>query len=169
MPAQLRLIKSDEPRATYRADALWLRVSFLVCAAAAAVFTALGYRARLAPVVAGPCAAAFALWSASLAVACVERSAQRFTLTSRRLEIESGIVSRRVEHVELWRVREVRFVQGLLERVHGAGRVALVTGNASMTVGPVVNARPLYDALLEARLSQRGAATASAEPVRDRR
>lgn len=169
MPAQLRLIKSDEPRATYRADAVALVFSFVVCASAAAVFTVLGYRARVAPIVAGPCAAAFALWSASLALAWAERSAQRFTLTPRRLEIQRGILSRRSEHVELWRVREVRFVQGAFERARGAGRVALVAGSASITVGPIVNARSLYDALLSATLAQRRDPTASAEPVRDRR
>jgi membrane protein YdbS with pleckstrin-like domain len=169
MPAQLRLIKWDEPRATYRADATALGFSFAVCASAAAVFTVLGYRARVAPIVAGPCAAAFALSCVSLALAWAERSAQRFTLTPRRLEIERGILSRRTEHVELWRVREVRFVQGAFEKARGAGRVALSAGNASLIVGPVVRARSLYDALLAATVAQRRDATASAEPVRDRR
>ena len=171
MPAQLRLIKPDEPRAAYRADALPLLLAALACGAAATAFTALGYRGRLAPVAAGPCAAAFALWCISLALSFAERRAERFVLTARRLEIERGVLSRRVERIELWRVREVRLSRGRFESVRGAGRLALIVAKASgevaVTLGPVANARSLHDALLAAMLSQR--ATASAEPVRDRR
>jgi len=173
MPAQLRLIKPDEPRAAYRADALPLFLAALTCGAAAAAFTELGYRGRLAPVVAGPCAAAFALWCASLALSFAERRAQRFVLTARRLEIERGILSRRVERIELWRVRDVQLHRGPFEKVRGAGRLTLFVARASaeatVTLGPVANARSLYEALLAATVSQRTAATPSAEPVRDRR
>lgn len=176
MPAQLRLIKPDEPRATYRADALALLFSCLVCAGAAALFTALGYRGQLAPVAAGPCAAVFALSCASLALSFAELHAQRFVVGARSLEVERGIFTRRTERIELWRVREVQLVQGLFERFRGAGRIALVVlpkgdrgAAGNVILGPVANARSLYEALRGATGSQANAATPSAEPVRDRR
>jgi uncharacterized membrane protein YdbT with pleckstrin-like domain len=154
MPARLRLIKSDEPRAEFRADAsprLWAAAA---CAAAAVTLTSVGYEGRLAPVVAGPSAAGLLLWAAYLSLTFAQRSAERIVLTASRLEIARGVLRRRTETVELWRVREVILSQILFERARGVGRITLLFGAAParqpLVVGPVVRARALHEALLAA-------------------
>jgi uncharacterized membrane protein YdbT with pleckstrin-like domain len=154
MPAQLRLIKSEERRAQFRADARLRLWGAALCAALAIGFTAVGYQALVPPVLAGPLAAAFLLWSLYLMVTFGARRSERYTLTSQRLEIERGVVSRHFESLELWRIREVVLEQTLVERLRGAGRVTLVAADAlqpSLVLGPVTNARAFYDALVAAR------------------
>jgi hypothetical protein len=153
MPARLRLIKSDEPRAEFRADArprLW---AALACAAVAVALTSIGYEGRIRPLLAGPCAAVFLLWAAYLSLTFAQRGAERFVLTASRLQISRGLLRRRSESVELWRVREVVLSQDLLERARGAGRITLfgVEGaRPSVVIGPVARARALHEKLLAA-------------------
>jgi hypothetical protein len=153
MPARLRLIKSDEPRAEFRADArprLW---AALACGAGALALTSIGYEGRMPPVLAGPCAAGILLLSAYLSLTFAQRSAERFVLTASRLQISRGILRRRAESVELWRVREVVLWQGLLERARGAGRIALFGAEGArrtVVIGPVAQARALHEKLLAA-------------------
>jgi uncharacterized membrane protein YdbT with pleckstrin-like domain len=153
MPLQLRLIKSDEPRAQFRADArprLW---GAAFCGAAAIVLMAIGYGGSLPPVLAGPFAAAFLLWTAYLALTFVGSRSERYTLTAARVEIERGILKKRYENIELWRVREVVLEQTVVERIRGAGRITLASDNAgqpSIVLGPVIQARRFYDQLIAA-------------------
>jgi uncharacterized membrane protein YdbT with pleckstrin-like domain len=151
MPLQLRLIKSGEPRAQFRADARLRLWGAAICGALAVGLTAIGYEGDVAPVLAGPFAAAFLLWAAYLALTFVGRRLERYTLTASRLEIERGVLGKRYESVELWRIREVILDQTLVERVRGAGRLTLVSSDAtspSVMFGPVARGRELYDKLI---------------------
>jgi uncharacterized membrane protein YdbT with pleckstrin-like domain len=151
MPARLRLIKSDDPGVTYRGDARLRLCGAAVCIAAAVALTFIGYEGRLPPLLAGPLSASFLIWASYLLATFTEQNAQRYTLTSARLEIERGVFHKRYESLELWRVREVLLAQTLAERLRGSGRITLLSGDpahASTVVGPVANARALYDALV---------------------
>jgi hypothetical protein len=55
----------------------------------------------------------------------------RFKITLRRVETERGIVTKRVESLELWRVLDVRYTQTILDRLTGNGRVILESTDKS--------------------------------------
>jgi hypothetical protein len=171
MPSQLRLIKSEEPGVQFRPDARLRLLGAVFCSLAAIALTAIGYGGRLAPVLAGPFAAAFLLWAAYLMVTFVGRSSERYTLTPARLEIERGVLKKRYETVELWRIREVVLQQTLVERLRGAGRITFGSSDAlqpSIVIGPVTRVRAFYDQLVAAApksVAQGAAATHSRLPL----
>jgi membrane protein YdbS with pleckstrin-like domain len=156
VPAQLHVVpREDEPESarpelTFRADARLRLWGAALCALCAIALTAAGYAAALAPVLAGPLAAAFLLWSSYLLVTYALRRSVRYTLTAGRLEIERGVLGRRVESIELWRVRDVVLDQALGERLRGVGRITLYSNDQvepQLLIGPVAEARLLFDRL----------------------
>ena len=154
MSVQLHLVadepESGRPTLAFRADARLRLWGAALCACGAIALTWLGYANRLLPVLAGPVAAAFLLWSAYLLITFAGRRAVRYTLSPTRLEIESGILGKRVESVELWRVRDVVLEQTLSERLRGVGRITLYSNDQvepQLEIGPVAEARLLFDRL----------------------
>ncbi len=153
MPPQLQVVESDPADvpalgAAFRADARLRLWGAAACALCAIGFTALGYARALPPVIAGPVAAAFLLWSAYLLLTYATRRAVRYTLSAQRLEIERGIFGKRYESVELWRIRDVVLDQTLLERLRGVGRITVFSSDQvepELKVGPVADARRLYE------------------------
>jgi membrane protein YdbS with pleckstrin-like domain len=159
MSPELRLIPAGGPEpqspviATFRADARLRLWGAALCAAIAIAFTGLGYEKNVPPVIAGPVAAAFLLWSAYLLATFAARRSVRYTFTAQRLEIESGLLGKRYESVELWRVRDVVLEQTLIERLRGVGRLTVYSSDQAepvLGVGPVASARPLFDRLRDA-------------------
>jgi uncharacterized membrane protein YdbT with pleckstrin-like domain len=154
MAPQLRLVDEEpEPLASVRADARLRLWGAGLCACCTIGFTAVGYRHGLRPVLAGPIAAAFLFWAFYLLATFAGRRAVRYTLTAQRLEIERGILARRYESIDLFRVRDVVLEQTVLERLRGVGRITVVSTDAlepRLTVGPVASARRLYDQLRDA-------------------
>lgn len=117
------------------------------CASIAMLFTALGSARTVRPVVAGPLAAGFLLWAISLLIGFVARRAVHYTLTGARLEIERGLFGKRVESIELWRVRDVVLDQTLFERIRGAARITLYSSDQvepHLVIGPVSGGRALF-------------------------
>jgi membrane protein YdbS with pleckstrin-like domain len=49
--------------------------------------------------------------------------AVRYKITTRTIDIESGVLSRRIETVQLWKVRDLQFNQSLVERMLGLMRI----------------------------------------------
>jgi uncharacterized membrane protein YdbT with pleckstrin-like domain len=81
------------------------------------------------------------------------RRAVRYRLTPLRLEVERGVLGRRFESIDLWRVRDVVLEQNLLERLRGVGRITVLSTDQvepELLVGPVAGAKPLYDRLRDA-------------------
>ncbi len=56
----------------------------------------------------------------------------RITLTTERLRIESGILSRKVEEIELYRVKDTELAKAVWQRMLGLGTVHLVTSDPTM-------------------------------------
>jgi uncharacterized membrane protein YdbT with pleckstrin-like domain len=83
----------------------------------------------------------------------VQMRSRRWKLTSRRIEIESGFLSRRVDTLELWRIRDVEFRQTLGDRLAGVSSISVTAHDGSY---PVVDVRGLpadrtiYDRLMNA-------------------
>ena len=157
MASQLQLVvpesESPAPVASFRTDARLRLWGAGACASLCIVLTALGYDRSLRPVVAGPVAAAFLLWSFYLVATFTLRRAVRYRLTPQRLEVERGILGRRFESIDLWRVRDVVLEQSLVERLRGVGRITVLSSDQvepELLVGPVAEAKPLYDRLRDA-------------------
>lgn len=157
MAPQLQLVTPESgdagPLASFRADARLRLWGAGACASVSIALTAIGYDRILPPVVAGPAAASFLLWSVYLLSTFTLRRAVRYRLTPQRLEVERGIFGRRFESVDLWRVRDVVLEQSLIERLRGVGRITVLSTDQvepELLVGPVAAAKPLYDRLRDA-------------------
>ena len=61
----------------------------------------------------------------------IETHAIRWVLTTERLQVVRGILSRSTEEVELTRVRDVSFEQGLAQRALGIGTVTVIGTDAT--------------------------------------
>jgi len=57
-----------------------------------------------------------------------------YRLTNERLFLRRGIIARNVDELELYRVRDVTFTQGLLQRIMGVGNVNVTSTDASTPV-----------------------------------
>lgn len=159
MPPQLHLVEGDPPAAlspvlaTFRADARLRLWSAALSAALAILFTILGYPRTLPPLLAGPLAGAFLLWSLYLAATFAARRSVRYTLSTQRLEIEKGVFGKHIESVDLWRVRDVVLDQAFLERVRGVGRITVYSSDQVepvLKLGPLASVKPLFDRLRDA-------------------
>ncbi len=149
--AVLRAVPPDvspQESVTFRNDArpsLW---SAALLAFASVTAAGLGFADRVPPLPSA-IAAALLLFSALwLLAAGVGQRAVRYTLSGARLEIERGLLGRRLESMELWRVRDVVLEQSLFERVRGVGRLTLYSTDKVepvLTIGPVASSRALFD------------------------
>jgi hypothetical protein len=61
----------------------------------------------------------------------INRILTRYKLTNERLIIEHGFVRRRVEQVDLFRVHDVDYRQGVMERIFGMGDIGIETTDAT--------------------------------------
>lgn len=159
--ADARPDPSPRPLATFHSDARLRLWGAGLWAVVAIVFTALGYSRAVRPVIAGPLSAAFLLFSAYLLATFAARRTTRYTLTPQRIEIETGLLGKRYESVELWRVRDVVLEQTFLERLRGVGRLTLYSSDEVepvLHVGPATDARQLFDRLRDAVAAARKAA-----------
>jgi len=64
----------------------------------------------------------------------IESHAIRWVLTTQRLRVVRGILSRSTEEVELTRVRDVSYEQGLAQRALGIGTITVVGTDATSPV-----------------------------------
>lgn len=72
--------------------------------------------------------------TAVVAAIYLERRFTRYTLTNQRLKIEKGILTKKIDDVELYRVRDSRSDQSFVGRVLGIGNVVVMTGDATGTL-----------------------------------
>ena len=77
----------------------------------------------------------------------------RYKITLRRVEFERGVISKEVDSLELWRVLDVRFSAGLLDRIVGNATVTLIgtdQTDPALELYGLPNARKLFEDLREA-------------------
>ena len=78
-----------------------------------------------------------------------------FRVTNDRVEYEHGIFAKSVNNMDLWRVQDITFNASLVQRMFGLGRVVILSSDKDtpiINIGPVYNARQLYDKLKNAQL-----------------
>jgi uncharacterized membrane protein YdbT with pleckstrin-like domain len=77
----------------------------------------------------------------------------RFKITLRRVETERGVVTKKVESLELWRVLDVRYTQSIFDRLTGNGRIVLESTDKSdpkLELHGIPEHRKVFEQLREA-------------------
>lgn len=76
-----------------------------------------------------------------------------YRIDSVRIEVERGFVRRHIDNLELWRVKDIQYRQGLSQRMLGVADVVLHTSDSTnplVVLEHVHDARALYDSLRDA-------------------
>jgi len=121
-----------EGRPTWRAFAGWTIVGWV-----------------LAPLVVG---------LAILGALALKRRAVAWLVTTRRIEVERGVLARQIDTLELWRVRDVEFRQGLGQRLFGVATIVVLSHDDEqprLELRGIPDGRALYDALTNAVMRAR--------------
>lgn len=61
----------------------------------------------------------------------INRILTRYKLTNERLIVEHGFIRRHVEQIDLFRVHDVNYRQGIMERIFGMGDIGVETTDAT--------------------------------------
>ncbi|MBK8264954.1 MAG: PH domain-containing protein [Nannocystis sp.] len=92
----------------------------------------------------------------------LRHTTSRFKVSGRRVETEMGILSKRVDSLELWRILDVRYEQSFADRIFNNAKIILIGTDQShpmLTLHGLPNHRALFeklrDAVQTARLSSR--------------
>jgi membrane protein YdbS with pleckstrin-like domain/DNA-directed RNA polymerase subunit RPC12/RpoP len=88
----------------------------------------------------------------------VEVKSLKYRLTTQRLFITRGLISRKVDEVELFRVKDVTLSQGVLERLLGIGTVTILStddGTPELRMEGIADPAKMKDAIREHCLAAR--------------
>ncbi|MBL8679765.1 MAG: PH domain-containing protein [Myxococcales bacterium] len=83
----------------------------------------------------------------------LQRRSTRYRISTRRIDIESGILTTRIDTMELWRVRDLEFSQTFIEKILGIGRITVITHEervAKLLLVGLYDSRKLFDELKSA-------------------
>ncbi len=81
------------------------------------------------------------------------RRSIRYKISSRNIDTESGILSRRIETLQLWRVRDLDFRQSVIERLLGIARIHVFTTDVTdpdLILKGLPASREIFDQLKDA-------------------
>lgn len=88
-----------------------------------------------------------------LAVLAVRKRSTFWRITSRRIESELGWTSRKVETLELWKIRDVDFAQSSFQRMLGVGTLVINSHDdkdPTLVVEGVPGNRDAYEKVMNA-------------------
>lgn len=88
-----------------------------------------------------------------LLVLHLKRKNTRYKITDRSIDYEVGIFTRKIETLQLWRVKDLTFHQGFAERMMGVARIHVVTTDASdheLVLRGLPGSRELFESVKEA-------------------
>ncbi|PRQ09627.1 PH domain-containing protein [Enhygromyxa salina] len=77
----------------------------------------------------------------------------KYKISLRRVETEHGVLAKRVDSLELWRVLDVEYTQSLVDRIFNNGRIRLISTdktNPDLVIHGLPNHRALFEQLREA-------------------
>ena len=83
----------------------------------------------------------------------LRRKSRRYRITERTIDYEAGILSKRVETLQLWRVQDLDFRQSLLERMLGVATIHIMTRDVTdpqVTLRGLPASRAIFDRLKDA-------------------
>jgi membrane protein YdbS with pleckstrin-like domain len=73
-----------------------------------------------------------------------------YKITNYRIDVEKGLIGRRIDTMELWHVEDISMNQGVLERILGVGTVVVMSHDDTtpkLAMRGLPNPRPLFDTL----------------------
>jgi membrane protein YdbS with pleckstrin-like domain len=88
----------------------------------------------------------------------LHRRSRIVRITTTGIEVEQGVLSKRIDVVELWRCRDVRYRQSLLDRMMGVAEIEIFTedpGTPRLTIIGMPASRQLFDRIRDAVESAR--------------
>lgn len=128
----------EEPRLLYAGSPSWRAwygriMTAALCALLGVVGAVVGALAfAIATVAAVAIAAVGLLLAAGVWVhTALLRRSTRYRITDRSIDIERGIISRRIDTLPLWRVKDVEFQQSITERMLGTARIFVMTSDST--------------------------------------
>ncbi|MFA7241905.1 MAG: PH domain-containing protein [Sulfuricellaceae bacterium] len=62
---------------------------------------------------------------------------QRYELTSQRLKVHSGVLSKKTDELELYRVKDTQFDQPFILRLFGLGNIVIVSSDSTTQVSSI--------------------------------
>lgn len=74
----------------------------------------------------------------------------RYKISNYRVDFERGLLSTRIDSLELWRIDDIAFRQGLVQRLVGVGSIELTSDdktNPKLVLSSLPNARQLFETL----------------------
>lgn len=86
----------------------------------------------------------------------------KFELTTQRLKIHSGVLSKETEELELYRVRDIKSEQPFFLRMFGLGNIIILSADATTPVSRIIAVQNIHEIrdlvrnLVEERRIQRG-------------
>lgn len=88
-----------------------------------------------------------------VAVLELRRKGMRYKITARTIDYESGVFSKRIETVQLWRVQDIDFHQSFMGRLLGVATIRIVTTDRStpeIALSGLPASREVFERLKEA-------------------
>jgi len=83
----------------------------------------------------------------------LRRKSLRYKITDRTIDYEVGLISRKIETLQLWRVRDLDFRQSAMERILGVARIYVFTKDITdpeLILYGLPASREIFDRLKEA-------------------
>lgn len=83
----------------------------------------------------------------------VTRRSIQYKITTRTIDIESGVFSKRIETLQLWKVRDLEYSQSFLDRLLNVAQIKIVTHdvtNPTLVLWGVPESREIFDRLKDA-------------------
>ena len=89
----------------------------------------------------------------SIVRALIRVMSMRYRIDDLRVEVEHGLMMKKIDNLELWRVKDIRFRQGLLQRMLNTGEIEIDSSDVSdrvLVIRGIRDARGVYDKLRDA-------------------
>jgi membrane protein YdbS with pleckstrin-like domain len=76
----------------------------------------------------------------------------RYRITSYRIDFERGLLTKKIDTLELWHVDDIKFEQGLVDRMMNVGSITVMSNdrtNPKLELHGIPDPRKIFDALKE--------------------
>ena len=90
----------------------------------------------------------------------IKLSTQQFNITDRTLDTVSGVLVKKHNTLDVWRIKDIQLKQGLFDRKFGTGTILIVSIDKTdklLTIQGIPDAKVVYEKLKDAAYKQRSA------------